>query len=215
MPMLAAVLTRYQQPEGGGALPLLAGGEFWQGSMRTAYAPRQLGGAEISIEVQATEEYQTTLLHHLPTLLAAGPVSFWMSWPVTDGWLIPSAAKTTWTLSRTLPFAWGLPIADYEPRVTVIDRSDLRAAGVVATLTRSATSPPSAGEYYVDPAANGTTLETANLTAHAGLELLALYWPVRLIDRAPAEWSVRQHNDMEISLDLVEMVEARTYAGLD
>lgn len=215
---MCSVPVSWAPSPAGGSLPMLLGGSVYQTTPKEAYAPFRLGPATFQTSFFAEVEAEVLVVERLPNLLGAGPVQMWLPIPHTDEWLIPTGAKTTWTLSRKMPWGWGLLPSNFPPVVKVSNPRDLRASADTV-LTRSATSPPSAGEYYVDIAANATEIETADLTASAGLHLSCLYYPVREWGGTDSNtWAVssqQEINGMRVQLGLREHVPSRTYAGLD
>ena len=215
---LLAVPLAWTPPPAGTSVPLFFGGAVSQRSPKETHAPEPLGPAQLVVEMVAVSEEETLLISRLPGLLNLGPVRIWYPMPHHDEFVIPSAAKTTWTLSRETGGAWGLSETDLPTVVEIWDPADLRDSSKT-TLTRSASSPPAGGEFYIDVAANATEIETLDLSASAAKLLMVRYYPVRQWGVSPgAPMSIPSRSDvggLRISLALLEHVPDRTYAGLD
>lgn len=140
---------------------------------------------EIQLDLATTSEGDYFILLGLLAQAAYVPLELWLDKPLVESWVI-ATSRTAWTMRRATAHDV-VPIASYPPRAFV----------GTTELTRVASSPPAAGEFFVQPAAASTTLETADLSASAGQLLTLRYHPVRVL--GSVEVGV-QHADADVGL---------------
>lgn len=146
---------------------------------------------EISLEFIVSEESDYFILRRLLGLAALAPLELFVDVPIEETWEI-ATTRTLWTMRRSTAVDLA-PIAIHEPRAFV---------GAVE-LARSATSPPGAGEFYVDSAARAATIETLDLSASAGEILSLRYHPLRLLGQVEVTFA---HTDEDNGLWTVGVV---------
>ena len=199
-----------------GRMGLLYGGAIFQTTPALAGAPLDLSPEVFNLEMEggAAEEQVASILR-ARALSQRQAVSCWLPIPVEDRWIIPATAKTSWTLSRNFSFSLVAlnPVVDRTvPRVFIEE-----TPGDTETrleLTRNATSPPDAGEFYVNPATDGSSFETLDLSGtYAGRVLTLRYYPKRLVRVGPVPLSLREEefNGLDWTLTLEELIPAREY----
>lgn len=140
---------------------------------------------EISIDLVVTTEADYMLLRGILAQAAAAPLRLWLDLPMVESWVI-ATARTSWPLRRATAFDL-VPIATYSPRAFV----------GTTELTLVATSPPTAGEFFVSAAVASAEIETADLSASAGELLTLRYHPLRELGQVEVQWA---HADEDVGM---------------
>lgn len=196
-------------PGAGFAIELLAGNHVGQVAARPDGAPLSLHGEPVELTVQQGNEDDYFRIRRLRALCGLAPVEVFLEDPIEDVWVIPEAAKTTWTLSRSFPYGSVGSYATRPPQAWVVDNP---TGANPDALTPVTSGPPAADEFVVDDTANGTSIETDDLSAEVGRLLVLRYHPMRLYVLAGLSREVPEPNGLDYTLSLTEVVPAgRSY----
>lgn len=151
----------------GGLVPSAAGRTSYQVRAGTErpLSTRQ----EISLDLIVTSEEDYFLLRGMLGLASIAPLRLWMDWPEVESWII-ATGRTEWPTLRAMPYDL-VSIATYAPRLFIGSTEQALVAS----------SPPGAGEFYVDPSASSMLVETPDISADAGQVLTLRYHPIRYL----------------------------------
>lgn len=196
----------------GTSVALLLGGQVFQQTKSTNGAPLDLEPHTYAWAGKVTDEGDYKHLMRLPSSTVASPIVVFIEDPIEDVWIIPSAVKTIWTLSRFTSFDLLGHYALYTPSARIAPFPEAtEAQEIVQTIVNA--SPPSAGEVFVDAAIRGTTIETPDISADVGKALIFTYHPVRLFTVESSGRRLEESNVFEFELEMVEHVEERDWAS--
>lgn len=192
--------------------PLLYGGSVFQTAPSKTQAPIDLDPDTFSLVLTDKAEEEFHAIQRARQLSTREPVSFVVPFVIEDRWIIPATVKTEWVMSRSfafsaIPYMGGDPAT--VPRVFVEETPGGSESRV--ELTIEATGTPGSGEWYTDTSADGYTIETADLTAHAGRVLMLRYVPKRFGVVDPLPVSIPEWNAIEATATLREQVPPRSY----
>lgn len=192
--------------------PLLYGGSVFQTVPSKAEAPVDLlpDVFEMGLNGRVTED-QLSFLESAAALSAIDPLVGVLPWFHSDRWIIPAAVKTSWVMSRAFSFslvAYNAGVLYTVPRCWIEKTPNGTESRIELTLV---TSGLGAGEFLVDTGADGTSIQTDDLTAYAGRVLCLRYLPKRYLNVAPFELDVPSYNEVNGSIELSEVVPARDY----
>lgn len=192
----------WTRPPTSTTLITLAGTTVKQGTYLGGDAPINVYPASFSLEWSIFDkgEYFKIVETSMKTAFAA-PDFIPAIW-IPDLWYIPAASsgQTIWKTSRELPYdTFDITDSEYTPECYV--------DGVAQTLVGS--SPPSAGEFYVQPSAATTQIELPS--GIAGTWLLLRY-PARFyIGSMELEDSADEENVWNLSAECEEHIPAKDY----
>jgi hypothetical protein len=195
-------------------MPLLYGGVIFQTVPGLEDAPISLDPDRFNLELTDNAEEEFSFLESAIQLSAREPVAGLLPFPVEDRWIIPATVKTDWVMSRAFSFSM-LAYNAGDPKTVPRAFIEATPGGVESRveLTLVGSSPPSAGEFYLDTAADGTSIETDDLSStYSGRVLMLRYLPKRYLRVAPASLSTDEVNAINASVSLDEVIPARTYA---
>ena len=209
---LSGCVSRYgwaRQPLGG-VVPMIGGRTIYQASPSTEFAPLGLSPIEASLDLEGVSEADRDRIESAWLESEVNPAEIFVEIAMIDLFTIPAEAKTTWTLSRSLPYS-RVSDADFAVSAAVIDRTQTGSTETALTVISSGT--PSAGELAYDTAV-GDSVTTADMSADAGKILRVKYTPLRLFIMAMDE-DVSETGGLDIALELSEHIPSRVYVGVD
>lgn len=167
----------------GALIPAARGGTSYQVTSREE-EPLSVRQA-ISVDLVVIQEADYFAMRSVLALAARGPVDLWVDAPIVETWVI-ATGRTSWALRRSTAVDLA-PIATFAPRAFVGSTE----------LTLVSTSPPAAGEFYVEPSARALSIETATLAANVGEVLTLRYYPIRPIGAVEVSWG---HADEDVGM---------------
>lgn len=206
-------ISRQDRDEFAALQGLLYGGTVFQTVPSKTEAPIDLEGDRFECEVSTRHEEQYSKVRRAIQLSRIAPVYGLVPWVVEDRWIIPATAKTTWIMSRYFSFslvAYNAGITRTVPKCFIEAAPGATDATVPLTLV---TSGLGAGEFLVDTAADGYSIDTSDLSGtYAGRVLCLRYIPKRLLRANPMQEDMPQVNEIAATMTIDEIVPARVYA---
>ncbi|GEM_PF-3893712 len=193
---------------------LLYGGVIYQTTPKLVEAPIDLlpDRFELTLTSAGAEEAWSRI-EGAVALSGIEPLVGLMPWPIEDRWVIPATAKTEWIMSRSFPFASMLPYNAGDlrtvPKCFIDPAPGETDARVNLTLV---TSGLGAGEFLVDTAADGLSIETVDLSGtYAGRILTLRYFPKRLLVPDHFDADMPDYNGLDATLEVSEVIPVREY----
>lgn len=197
-----------QKPRAGTAIEMLEGGSVYQRTPRQANAPLDLEPETYSFSVQAGIEEDYFHVRRLFGTAHYQPVQVFLEDPIEDVWVIPSYSRSLWVLSRFLPFGT-VAYAGYAPQAWIADNP--RSGSAQEELTVINTGTAVANEIYVSDFENASTVQTGDLSAHAGRLLILRYHPLRELVLDEFTRAIGEPGKLEWKMSMTERIPNRDY----
>lgn len=195
------------KPRAGTVIQKLFGGAVVQRSPGLERAPLDLEPEEFDFSFEtASLEGDYHLIRRGAAIASREAIEFFFADPIEDVWIIGAEEQTVWTLSRSLPFGTVAYAALEPPRAWIADN---QTGATDDELTVVTTGPPDALEVLVSDTTNASTIETADLSAHAGRFLIFRYYPLRLVMPGEVSRAIPTANGLDFSAAFSEVVPSR------
>lgn len=193
-------------PDGSGiVVPLHTGASVYQESPTSPGAPLSCDPEDWSVEFFGSVESVFWRVRRLAAQARYRPIQAVIKSPIEDAWVIPTTAKTTWVLSRSLAYDQ-LTYASFPARAFVCDNY-----GSSETELDLVTAAPGAGEVQMSQTTAAASIVTPDMTADAGRLLVLRYFPTRYFKVSSWDAGMSRNNDLPYSLGLSEHVPVRAY----